>query len=76
MWHDRFEWLMREIADDDDEEMKLFSIIIHPDTSGMPHIIGMIERFLQWALAHGEDAVEFATYERIVETWKMQQAKK
>ena len=69
MWQDRFEWLRREI-EDGDEEMKVFSIVIHPDTSGMAHIIGMIERFLKWVQAFGEDAVEFQTCSGIVEEWK------
>ena len=56
--------------------MKVFSIILHPDTSGMAHIIGMIERFLKWVLAHGEEVVEFATVEGVVEKWKRGQEKK
>lgn len=77
MWQDRFNWLLSELADEDGGEgTKVFSIVIHPDTSGMAHIIGMIERFLKWVLAHGEDVVEFATCERIVEEWKARQGEK
>ena len=65
---DRFEWFRREIADGD-KGMKVFSIIIHPDTSGMAHIIGMIERFLGWVKGFGEE-VEFQTYSEIAEAWK------
>ena len=65
---DRFEWLRREIRDGD-EDMKVFSIVIHPDTSGMAHIIGMIERFLMWVKNFG-DEVEFKTYSEIAEEWK------
>ena len=71
MWMDRFEWLRSEIADGD-EGMKVFSIILHPDTSGMAHIIGMIERFLNWLKGFG-DEVEFATCEKIAEEWRKSQ---
>lgn len=74
MWMDRFEWLRSEIADGRDE-MTIFSIIIHPDTSGMAHIIGMIERFLKWVQSFGQDEVEFLTCEQIAEEWKNSQGK-
>lgn len=71
MWQDRFNWLLSEIADEDDtDELKVFSIILHPDTSGMAHIIGMIERFLKWVQAHGEDVVEFHTCGSVAERWR------
>lgn len=73
MWMDRFEWLRSAIADGD-EAMKIFSIIIHPDTSGMAHVIGMIERFLRWVQGFGEE-VEFVTCERIAEEWRKQSQK-
>lgn len=68
MWMDRFEWLRREIRDGD-QGMKVFSIVIHPDTSGMAHVIGMIEQFLIWVKSFG-DEVEFKTYSEIAEEWK------
>ena len=71
MWMDRFEWLRKEVQEEEGGggEMKVFSIIIHPDTSGMAHVIGMIERFLRWVLGFGEE-VEFLTYERIAEEFR------
>lgn len=72
MWQDRFEWLRREIADGD-ENIKVFGIIVHPDTSGMAHIIGMIERFLLWVKSFGDEEVEFLTYTEIAEEWKKTQ---
>jgi peptidoglycan/xylan/chitin deacetylase (PgdA/CDA1 family) len=71
MWMDRFEWLRSEIADGRDD-MVVFSMIIHPDTSGMAHVIGMVERFLKWLLSFG-DEVEFLTYEQIAEQWRQSQ---
>jgi len=69
MWMDRVEWLRGELADGEDDEMKIFSIVLQPDTSGMAHIIGMIERFLKWLLAFGDD-VEFLRCEQIAEYYK------
>ncbi|KAJ5149389.1 xylanase/chitin deacetylase [Penicillium atrosanguineum] len=42
MWRDRF-LLIR-----DNEEESVSPVLMHPDTSGMAHIIGMRERFLRW----------------------------
>lgn len=72
MWMDRSEWLRSEIADGRDD-MTVFSIIIHPETSGMAHVIGMIERFLRWIQSFGENEVEFLTYEQIAEEWRSSQ---
>lgn len=72
MWRDRFEWLRGEIKDGRDD-MVIFGIILHPDTSGMAHVIGMIERFLKWVMDFG-DEVEFLRYEQIAEEWKARQA--
>lgn len=63
MWMDRFEWLRSEVQDGR-EEMTVFALVIHPDTSGMAHVIGMIQRFLAWLQSFGEE-VEFCTYEQI-----------
>lgn len=73
MWMDRFHWLRSEI-EDGKEDTTIFSIVIHPDTSGMAHIIGMIERFLGW-LKCFRDEVEFSTYEQIAEEWKAEKKK-
>lgn len=78
MWRDRFEWLERErdeslerdgAGGESKQQMQLFSLILHPDTSGMAHIIGMIERFLGWLKQKG-DAVEWLTYTEVAERWK------
>lgn len=71
MWMDRFEWLRSEIADGT-EEMTVFSMVLHPDTSGMAHVVGMIERFLKWVQGFG-DEVEFLTYEEIAEQFRARQ---
>lgn len=85
MWKDRFEWLQRERDEAAEEtgtageapsgvpEMQLFSLILHPDTSGMAHIIGMVERFLSWLRRRGEE-VEWLTYTEVAERWKAEQS--
>ena len=52
--------------------MKVFGMIVHPDTSGMAHIIGAVERFLLWVKGFG-DEVEFLTCAEIAEEWKKTQ---
>ena len=72
MWKDRVEWMRREMedaeADGKEGEMKVLSIILHPDTSGMAHVIGMIERFLLWL--KGCDDVEFLRCEELAEEFR------
>ncbi|KAF5856381.1 hypothetical protein ETB97_007456 [Aspergillus alliaceus] len=52
LWRDRFLWI-RENEDD-----PIFPVLMHPDTSGMAHVIGMLERLLTWLKGWG-DEVEF-----------------
>lgn len=80
MWKDRFLWLWdhawEECGDGGsgreghrvEEEKRIsdfiFPIVLHPDTSGMAHVIGMVERFLRWLAGRGPE-VEFCRYEDI-----------
>ncbi|KAL9601875.1 MAG: hypothetical protein Q9219_002228 [cf. Caloplaca sp. 3 TL-2023] len=76
MWKDRFTWLWDHAHEEQDtvmgQEGKLdgttcdfvFPIVLHPDTSGMAHVIGMVERFLGWLKGWG-DEVEFWRYQDI-----------
>ncbi|KAF2200490.1 polysaccharide deacetylase family protein-like protein [Delitschia confertaspora ATCC 74209] len=68
MWMDKFEFLIGEL-EEEAEEMIVFPFILHPDTSGMAHVIGMVERVLTWLKGKGEK-VEFMTFEAIAEKWK------
>ncbi len=69
MWMDRFEFLRSEMEDEGEGEMTIFPLVLHPDTSGMAHVLPMIERFLRWVQARSGE-VEFMTYTQIAETWK------
>jgi hypothetical protein len=75
MWMDRFEFLRSEMEEDADGEMVVFPLILHPDTSGMAHVIGMVERVLKWLKGWG-GLVEFLTFEEIAERWKEGQREK
>ncbi|TFK54427.1 glycoside hydrolase/deacetylase [Heliocybe sulcata] len=46
LWKDYFTYLYRE------EEDFIFPITIHPDVSGRPHVLLMLERFIEWISTH------------------------
>jgi len=49
----------------------LFPLVLHPDTSGMAHIIGMIDRMIGWLKTQGEHGeVEFCRYEDVAREWR------
>lgn len=74
MWKDRVDWLRREIREEgNDAGMKVMAIVCHPDTSGMAHIIGMIERFLIWLQSFG-DEVEFVTCGELAQEFRRSQS--
>ncbi|RHZ64605.1 SDR family oxidoreductase/polysaccharide deacetylase family protein [Aspergillus thermomutatus] len=52
LWRDRFLWIRENEAE------PIFPVLMHPDTSGMAHVIGMLERLLGWVKGWG-DEVEF-----------------
>jgi NAD(P)-dependent dehydrogenase (short-subunit alcohol dehydrogenase family)/peptidoglycan/xylan/chitin deacetylase (PgdA/CDA1 family) len=73
MWKDKFEWIRSERDEMGEKDMMVFPLVLHPDTSGMAHVIGMIERFVKWLQGWGED-VEFCTYEEAAGEWKEKNA--
>ncbi|KAJ5259306.1 xylanase/chitin deacetylase [Penicillium angulare] len=65
LWRDRFLWIR------DNEEEPIFPILMHPDTSGMAHVIGMLERMLGWLKEwEREGEVEFLQTGEISRWWK------
>ncbi|KAF8815442.1 carbohydrate esterase family 4 protein [Phlegmacium glaucopus] len=46
LWKDTFTYCYRE------EEEFIFPITIHPDVSGRPHVLLMLERFIEWVNTH------------------------
>jgi hypothetical protein len=50
----------------------IFPLVLYPDTSGMAHVIGMIDCVITWLKAKG-DEIKFAKYEDCARSWKSQQ---
>jgi peptidoglycan/xylan/chitin deacetylase (PgdA/CDA1 family) len=69
MWKDKFEWIRSEVDEMEDKDIMVFPLVLHPDTSGMAHVIGMIERVVKWLQGFGAE-VEFCTYEDAANEWK------
>lgn len=69
MWKDKFEWIRGEVDEMEKNEVMVFPLVLHPDTSGMAHVIGMIERMVKW-LQGWEGEAEFVTYEEVAKEWK------
>lgn len=72
MWQERFRFLYSEMADGvGGGEGFLFPLVLHPDTSGMAHVIGMIDTMIGWLKAQGAPGeVEFVTYEDAAREWR------
>jgi len=68
MWKERYEFILKEAKEKSAGQMTVYPMILHPDTSGMAHVLPMVERFLIWLLAKG-DEVEFMRYADAAEQW-------
>jgi hypothetical protein len=71
MWKDRFEFLYSD-GDGLGGGDFIFPLVLHPDTSGMAHIIGMIDRVISWLKSKGEEVV-FMKYGDCASEWKSRQ---
>jgi hypothetical protein len=69
-----FLWLWEKADVDGGDGSFVFPILMHPDTSGMSHVIGMVDRFVGWLRGLG-DAVQFRTFESITQEWLEEQQK-
>ncbi len=76
MWKDRFDFLYMDGVEPDgslnEKKDFIFPLVLHPDTSGMAHVIGMIDRMIGWLKAKGEEVV-FVKYEDCAREWKRRQ---
>ncbi len=64
MWNDQFDWVYREL------EYAVFPVTIHPDVSGRPQVLMMLERlFDRWKAC---DGVRFTTFEAAAEEFRSQ----
>jgi len=53
MWRDQFDWVYRE------HDYAVFPMTIHPDVSGRPHVLAMLERLYHYMAGH--PGVKFIT---------------
>jgi peptidoglycan/xylan/chitin deacetylase (PgdA/CDA1 family) len=58
-WRDQFDWVYREM------DYAAFTIAIHPDVSGRPQVLLMLERIIEHISSHS--GVKWVTFEQIAE---------
>lgn len=59
MWRDQFDWVYREM------DYGVFTMIIHPDVSGRPQVLLMLERLIEHISSH--DGARWATFDEIAD---------
>jgi peptidoglycan/xylan/chitin deacetylase (PgdA/CDA1 family) len=59
MWRDQFDWVYREM------DYAVFTMTIHPDVSGRPQVLMMLERLIEHIASH--EAVRWATFDEMAE---------
>ncbi|HWG89735.1 MAG TPA: polysaccharide deacetylase [Candidatus Thermoplasmatota archaeon] len=59
MWTDQFDWVYREY------DYAVFPMTIHPDVSGRPQVLLMLERIIEHIQGH--DGVRFCTFNEIAD---------
>ena len=59
MWRDQFDWVYRE------HEHAVFTMTIHPDVSGRPQVLLMLERLIEHIQSHA--GVKFVTFDEIAD---------
>ena len=62
MWRDQFDWVYREM------DYAVVTFTIHPDVSGKPHVLMMLERLYNHIVRH--PGVEFTTFDAIATDFK------
>ena len=59
MWRDQFDWVYRE------SDYAVFTMTIHPDVSGRPQVLLMLERLIEHI--NGHDGIRWATFDEIAD---------
>jgi peptidoglycan/xylan/chitin deacetylase (PgdA/CDA1 family) len=62
MWRDQFDWVYREM------DYAVFPLTLHPDVSGRPQVLLMLERFLGYLASHS--GVSFTTFETAADDFR------
>jgi peptidoglycan/xylan/chitin deacetylase (PgdA/CDA1 family) len=61
MWRDQFDWVYREM------DQAVFTMTIHPDVSGRPQVLLMLERLIEHINAH--EGVSWLTFDQIADSF-------
>ena len=61
-WRDQFDWVYRE------NDYAVFTMTIHPDVSGRPQVLLMLERLIEHIQKH--DGTKFLTFDEIADDFK------
>lgn len=62
LWRDQFDWVYREL------DYAVFPITIHPDVSGRPQVLLMLERLIDYI--NGHDGVRWTTMEQVAQDFR------
>ncbi|WP_169951230.1 polysaccharide deacetylase [Microbispora sp. H11081] len=62
MWRDQFDWVHRE------SEYAVFTMTIHPDVSGRPQVLLMLERLIEHINEH--EGVRWSTFDAIADDFR------
>ena len=68
MWRDQFDWVYRE------HDYAVFPMTIHPDVSGRPHVLAMLERLYQHMASHS--GVRFVTMNEMADDFARRSPRK
>src|SRR6476620_5852438 len=61
MWRDQFDWVYREM------DQAVFTMTIHPDVSGRPQVLLMLERLIEHINSH--EGVTWCTFDQIADSF-------
>ncbi|MDQ0665438.1 peptidoglycan/xylan/chitin deacetylase (PgdA/CDA1 family) [Arthrobacter ulcerisalmonis] len=61
MWRDQFDWVYREM------DQAVFTMTIHPDVSGRPQVLLMLERLIEHINSH--EGVNWCTFDQIADSF-------
>jgi peptidoglycan/xylan/chitin deacetylase (PgdA/CDA1 family) len=62
LWRDQFDWVYRKL------DYAVFTMTIHPDVSGRPQVLLMLERLIKHINSH--EGVRWSTFDAIAEDFK------
>ncbi|WP_028922553.1 polysaccharide deacetylase family protein [Pseudonocardia acaciae] len=63
MWRDQFDWVYREL------DYAVFAFTIHPDVSGRPQVLLMLERLIDYISGH--DGITWSTMEQAADDFRV-----